>query len=155
MAATITATYTPENDDWTVTVTGPGETLTGKAPGIIAARDQADQLAEKLAGGAKATVVHLLNGSALEFTHAYMSARLTRPEEAADEAATEATGEAEAESAEEEQDEDGDAESGKTELQEAIDAEDGGVFTELGNAIGAQRKETGDAVEATKPVASA
>ncbi|MBN6033958.1 hypothetical protein [Amycolatopsis sp. 195334CR] len=139
MAATITATYTPEDDDWTVTVTGPEETLTGKAPGIIAARDRADQLVEKLAGGAKATVVHLLNGSALEFTHAYMSARLTRPEEA------EAP-------AEEEQPED----SSKTELQEAIDdADGGGVFTELGEAIAPQRQETSDPVEAKPPVASA
>ncbi|QFU86890.1 hypothetical protein [Amycolatopsis sp. YIM 10] len=143
MAATITATYTPENDDWTVTVTGPGETLTGKAPGIIAARDRADQLVEKLAGGAKATVVHLLNGSALEFTHAYMSARLTRPEEAAEEAP------AEAEPADEEQEGD----SAKTELQEAIDDADGGVFTDLGEAIGTPRQETGDPVEAEPPVA--
>ncbi|MGC7098673.1 hypothetical protein ACPZ19_28715 [Amycolatopsis lurida] len=147
MAATITATYTPEHDDWTVTVTGPGETLTGKAPGIIAARDRADQLVEKLAGGAKATVVHLLNGSALEFTHAYMSARLTRPEEAAEEAA-----EKPGEPADEEQE---GGEPAKTELQEAIDGADGGVFTDLGEAIGTQRQEAGDPVEAKPPVASA
>lgn len=146
MAATITATYTPEDDDWTVTVTGPDEALTGKAPGIIAARDRADQLVEKLAGGAKATVVHLLNGSALEFTHAYMSARLTRPEETA-----EAEEAAEEQPADEEQED-----SAKTELQEAIDAEDGGVFTDIGEAIAPQRQETSDPVEAAEaPVARA
>ncbi|MGA6167045.1 hypothetical protein [Amycolatopsis magusensis] len=133
MAATITATYTPDNDDWTVTVSGlEGEPLTGRAPGIIAARDRADQLVEKLAGGEKATVVHLLNGSAFEFTHAYMSARLTRQEETPREA--------------------------KSELQEAIDDPAAGVFTDIGEAIGTQRTETGDAseeLEAKPPVARA
>ncbi|MFI6028685.1 hypothetical protein [Amycolatopsis magusensis] len=137
MAATITATYTPDNDDWTVTVSGlEGEPLTGRAPGIIAARDRADQLVEKLAGGEKATVVHLLNGSAFEFTHAYMSARLTRSEETPKETAREA----------------------KSELQEAIDDPAAGVFTDIGEAIGTQRTETGDAseeLEAKPPVARA
>ena len=83
MAEPITAIYVQEDDDWTVTVTGQDKTLSGRAPGIIAARDSVDQLVEKLGAGAKgATVVHLLNGSALEFTAAYMTARLTRPEPA-------------------------------------------------------------------------
>jgi len=77
---TITATYIQENDDWTVTVAGLGKELTGRAPGIIAARDRADQLVEKIAADGKApTVVHLLGGSALEFTAMYMTARLSRP----------------------------------------------------------------------------
>ena len=81
MAEPITAIYVQEDDDWTVTVAGQGKTLSGRAPGIIAARDSVDQLVEKLGAGAKgATVVHLLNGSALDFTAAYMTARLTRPE---------------------------------------------------------------------------
>ncbi|WAL66883.1 hypothetical protein ORV05_03490 [Amycolatopsis cynarae] len=83
MAEPITAIYVQEDDDWTVTVAGGGRTLTGRAPGIIAARDSVDQLVEELGAEAKgATVVHLLNGSALEFTAAYMSARLTLPETA-------------------------------------------------------------------------
>ena len=83
MAEPITAIYVQEDDDWTVTVAGQGKTLSGRAPGIIAARDSVDQLVEKLGADAKgATVVHLLNGSALEFTAAYMTARLTRPESA-------------------------------------------------------------------------
>jgi len=83
MADPITATYVQENDDWTITVSGRGKTLSGRAPGIIAARDSVDQLVDKLGPDAKAsTVVHLLNGSALEFTAAYMTARLTRPESA-------------------------------------------------------------------------
>lgn len=77
---TITATYKHDNDDWTITVSGRGKELTGKAPGIIAARDRADQLVEKLAPNERPTVVHLLNGNALEFTSAYMAARLTLPE---------------------------------------------------------------------------
>jgi hypothetical protein len=82
MAEPITAIYVQENDDWTVTVAGQDKTLTGRAPGIIAARDSVDQLVEQLVGAKGATVVHLLNGSALDFTAAYMTARLSRPETA-------------------------------------------------------------------------
>ncbi|WIX82362.1 hypothetical protein QRX50_17145 [Amycolatopsis carbonis] len=77
---TITATYAHENDDWTITVSGRGEERTAKAPGIIAARDRADQLVDELAPDGRPTVVHLLNGSALEFTSSYMAARLTLPD---------------------------------------------------------------------------
>jgi hypothetical protein len=83
MAEPIMANYVQEDDDWAVTVVGHGKTLTGRAPGIIAARDAVDQLVDSLGADAKgATVVHLLNGSALEFTAAYMTARLARPEQA-------------------------------------------------------------------------
>ncbi|TNC18870.1 hypothetical protein [Amycolatopsis alkalitolerans] len=83
MAEPIMASYVQEDDDWAITVAGHGQKLTGRAPGIIAARDNVDQLVESLGAEAKgATVVHLLNGSALEFTAAYMTARLTRPETA-------------------------------------------------------------------------
>ena len=84
MAEPITAVYVQEDDeDWTITVEGYGKKLTGRAPGIIAARDSVDQLVESLGPDAKgATVVHLLNGSALEFTATYMTARLARPEPA-------------------------------------------------------------------------
>ncbi|CAM3158148.1 hypothetical protein SAXI111661_20755 [Saccharomonospora xinjiangensis] len=75
---TITAKYVQREEDWTVTVSGLGKTLNGEASGIIAARDRADQLVEQLAGEGNApTVVHLLNGSAYEFTSTYMTARLT------------------------------------------------------------------------------
>lgn len=81
MVQAITATYVQEEDDWTIKVAGLGQELKGRAPGIIAARDRADQLVEKLVPeGSSPTVVHLLNGSALEFTTAYMTARLARPE---------------------------------------------------------------------------
>jgi hypothetical protein len=80
----IAANYVPEGDDWTVLVTGRGKTLTGKAPGLIAARDRADQLVEELAPDEEyRTVVHLLNGDAVEFTTAYLTARLARPAETA------------------------------------------------------------------------
>jgi hypothetical protein len=83
MADPIEAHYTPDGDDWTVAVTGRGKTLTGRAPGLIAARDRADQLVEQLAPeevGHK-TVVHMLNGDAVDFTTAYLTARLARTEE--------------------------------------------------------------------------
>lgn len=80
MVEAIMATYVQEDADWTITVAGLGKEFTARAPGIIAARDRADQLVDKLSpdqGGR--TVVHLLNGSALDFTAAYMRARLARP----------------------------------------------------------------------------
>ncbi|WP_329056760.1 hypothetical protein OG738_19580 [Amycolatopsis sp. NBC_01488] len=79
MVEAITATYVQEDADWAITVSGQGKELTARAPGIIAARDRADQLVEELGGEGKTTVVHLLNGSALDFTSAYMTARLTLP----------------------------------------------------------------------------
>jgi hypothetical protein len=76
----IEANYVPQGDDWTVTIVGRGKTLTAKAPGIIAARDRADQLVEELADGEKnRTVVHRLDGDAVEFTSAYLNARLAKP----------------------------------------------------------------------------
>jgi hypothetical protein len=80
MVEPITAIYVQENDDWAISVASQGEKLTGRAPGIIAARDRVDQLVQKLAKSEKPTVVHLLNGSALAFTSMYMTARLTRSE---------------------------------------------------------------------------
>jgi len=77
----IEVNYVPDGDDWQVTVSGRGQQLAGRAPGLIAARDRADQLVEKLAPEAKfRTVVHLLNGDALEFTTAYLTARLGKSE---------------------------------------------------------------------------
>jgi len=82
MREPIEVNYVPDGDDWLVTAVGRGQTLTGKAPGLIAARDRADQLVEKLAPEEEhRTVVHLLNGDALAFTSAYLSARLAKPTE--------------------------------------------------------------------------
>jgi len=84
MREPIQADYVPDGDDWSVTVSGRGQRLTGTAPGLIAARDRADQLVEKLAPEEKhRTVVHLLNGDAVEFTTAYLTARLSRTAEPA------------------------------------------------------------------------
>lgn len=84
MAEPIEANYEPDGDDWTITVTGRGKRLTAKAPGIIAARDRTDQLAEQLAPDEEyRTVVHLLNGDAVQFTTAYLTARLAKSEPAA------------------------------------------------------------------------
>lgn len=88
----IMANYTPEGDDWNVEVTAAGETRTATAPGLIAARDAADQLVDELVPDDDVrTVVHTLNGDAFEFTSAYLAARLARPDEAAEEAEAEPT----------------------------------------------------------------
>ncbi|GAA1239850.1 hypothetical protein GCM10009676_25750 [Prauserella halophila] len=105
MTQPITAVYVREEGDYTVTVTGDGQEFADRAPGIIAARDRADQLIEKIApktgDDEDPTVVHLLDGSALEFTSAYMTARLSRAEtaeqdESGDTAGAEDVGEADA-----------------------------------------------------------
>ena len=76
----IEVNYVPDGADWQVTVSGRGQKMSGRAPGLIAARDRADQLVEKIAPDEKfRTVVHLLNGDALEFTTAYLTARLGKP----------------------------------------------------------------------------
>lgn len=85
MLTPITVNYEPVGDDWNISVVGTEKTLTGKAPGLIAARDRADQLVEKLTkddntpADRARTVVHLLNGDALAFTDAYLRARLGSP----------------------------------------------------------------------------
>ncbi|GGS43104.1 hypothetical protein [Actinokineospora fastidiosa] len=77
----ILANYTPDGDDWTVEVTAAGESRTATAPGLIAARDAADQLVEELVPGDDVrTVVHTLEGDAYQFTSAYLAARLGRPD---------------------------------------------------------------------------
>lgn len=82
MMEPIEANYVPDGDDWTITIVGRGKTLTAKAPGLIAARDRADQLVDELAGDEqKRTVVHRLDGDALQFTTAYLNARLAKPAE--------------------------------------------------------------------------
>ncbi|GAA4421652.1 hypothetical protein GCM10023148_22410 [Actinokineospora soli] len=81
----IMANYTPEGDDWNVEVTAAGETRTATAPGLIAARDAADQLVDELVPDDDVrTVVHTLKGDAFEFTAAYLSARLAKPEDPED-----------------------------------------------------------------------
>jgi outer membrane biosynthesis protein TonB len=82
MAEPIEANYIPDGDDWTITIKGRGRTLKATAPGIIAARDRTDQLVEELAPDDEyRTVVHLLNGDAVEFTTAYLTARMTTKSE--------------------------------------------------------------------------
>lgn len=77
----IMANYTPDGDDWAVEVTAAGETRTATAPGLIAARDAADQLVEELVPDDDVrTVVHTLDGDAFEFTSAYLAARLGKRE---------------------------------------------------------------------------
>ncbi|SDD73132.1 hypothetical protein [Actinokineospora iranica] len=76
----ISADYTHKGDDWKVTVSGKDKTLTASAEGLIAARDRVDQLVEELAPGEHPrTVVHMIEGDAVGFTAAYLTARLARP----------------------------------------------------------------------------
>lgn len=76
MLTPITVNYTRDGDDWKLTATQADRTLTEQAPGLIAARDKADQLIEKLAPDENTrTVVHLLDGDAFAFTEAYLYAR--------------------------------------------------------------------------------
>ncbi len=77
-ATPILVNYRPQGEDWTVNVESEGTVLTEQAPGLIAARDRADQMVEQLTGAdtdRKPTVVHLLEGDAFAFTTAYLHAR--------------------------------------------------------------------------------
>jgi hypothetical protein len=79
MHAPITVNYTPDGDDWTVTVAVAGETATrsARAAGLIAARDQADQMVAQIEpDDDRRRVVHLLDGDAYAFTTSYLHARL-------------------------------------------------------------------------------
>ncbi|HVV24756.1 MAG TPA: hypothetical protein VHF06_35320 [Pseudonocardiaceae bacterium] len=79
MQAPITVNYTTDGDDWTVTVAVAGENTTrsAKAVGLIAARDQADQMVAQIAPDEDSRrVVHLLDGDAYAFTDTYLKARL-------------------------------------------------------------------------------
>jgi hypothetical protein len=82
MPAPITVNYTPNGDEWTVTVAIAGEQATtmARAAGLIAARDRADQLVAQLAPHADRRVVHLLDGDAYAFTNKYLQARLGLPD---------------------------------------------------------------------------
>lgn len=84
MHAPITVNYVPDGEDWTVTVTDEDQTEKATASGLIAARDQADQIVEKMVPSeASRTVVHLLEGDAVAFTNTYLQVRLglTTPED--------------------------------------------------------------------------
>ncbi len=79
MHAPITVNYTPDGDDWTVTVAVAGEATSrsAKAVGLIAARDRADQLVAQIEPNDDLRrVVHLLDGDAYAFTTSYLHARL-------------------------------------------------------------------------------
>ena len=49
MATHITANYVPDGDDWQITVSTESDQRVERAPGLIAARDKAEQLIEELA----------------------------------------------------------------------------------------------------------
>jgi hypothetical protein len=79
MRAPITVNYTPDGEDWTVTVAVAGEETarSAKAVGLIAARDRADQLVAQIDPNEDGRrVVHLLDGDAYAFTNSYLQARL-------------------------------------------------------------------------------
>lgn len=87
----ITANYLPDGDDWLVTVSAGSDSRTVRAPGLIAARDQAEQLIEELAPGVSGRVViHLLDGDGFAFSTAYLQARHGLSDEATRAAAQQA-----------------------------------------------------------------
>ncbi|MCP2261760.1 hypothetical protein LX15_005486 [Streptoalloteichus tenebrarius] len=76
--APVVVNYVPNGDDWDIVVRVDEVERAAQAPGLIAARDRADQIVEELAGDAgQRTVVHLLAGDALAFTTAYLHAQHT------------------------------------------------------------------------------
>jgi hypothetical protein len=79
MSTAIIVDYEPDGDDWAIEASsGRGERRTGRASGLLAARERADRLVAELAGdtAGEVRVVHLLHGDALAFSAAYLSARL-------------------------------------------------------------------------------
>lgn len=78
----IVARYARSGSDWVVVVSGEGKALSATASGIVQARGLADQLVAKIVSKPRKDliVVHLLNDSALEFTRAYLTARLAGTE---------------------------------------------------------------------------
>lgn len=89
----ITANYVPDGDDWSVTVTAGDEKTTARAPGLIAARDKADQIIEEVAPNPNGRVViHLLDGDGFAFSTAYLQARHGLSDEATQQAAAAAAG---------------------------------------------------------------
>ncbi|HEV7909423.1 MAG TPA: hypothetical protein VGP03_14850 [Pseudonocardiaceae bacterium] len=72
----ITVNYVSDGDDFSITATAGKRTSTARAPGLIAARERAEQLVEEMVDGESGrAVVHLLDGDALAFTTAYLHAR--------------------------------------------------------------------------------
>lgn len=89
----ITANYVPDGNDWLVTVAAGGDKQTARAPGLIAARDKADQLIEEVAPNQVGRVViHLLDGDGFAFSTAYLQARHGLSDEATKQAAAAADG---------------------------------------------------------------
>lgn len=89
----ITANYVPDGDDWMVTVITDHGRESARAPGLIAARDQADQIIEKISPSPHGRVViHLLDGDGFAFSTAYLQARHGLSDEATRQAAAAADG---------------------------------------------------------------
>ncbi|MCP2269617.1 hypothetical protein [Actinokineospora diospyrosa] len=73
----IVANYTAQGSDWTVEVKAKGQSKSATAADLVTARERADELVEELLDGdKKRTVVHTLDGDAVSFTAAYLTARL-------------------------------------------------------------------------------
>lgn len=89
----ITANYVPDGDDWSVTVTTDYGRESARAPGLIAARDKADQIIDRFAPSRHGRVViHLLDGDGFAFSTAYLQARHGLSDEATRQAAAAADG---------------------------------------------------------------
>jgi hypothetical protein len=79
VSTAITVNYEAAGDYWAIKVSSSvGESRTGRASGLIGAREKADRLAAELAEDTAGSVrvVHLLHGDAVAFSTAYLSERL-------------------------------------------------------------------------------
>jgi hypothetical protein len=74
----IVVRYRRRDTTWMVTVSGHGRELAATASRIIEARELANEFVAEISSELeiKPIVVHLLDGSAVEFTRAYIAARL-------------------------------------------------------------------------------
>lgn len=74
----IVVRYRRRGKTWLVTVSGHGSELAASASRILEARKLADEFVDTISAELeiKPIVVHLLDNSAVEFTRAYLAARL-------------------------------------------------------------------------------
>ncbi|AHH98045.1 hypothetical protein GCM10010174_05440 [Kutzneria viridogrisea] len=74
----LTANYSNNGGTWRVSVESLGRRQEFTATGVLDARSRVDQLMDQIRdAGVLPRTVHLLNGSAAEFTHAYLAAQFT------------------------------------------------------------------------------
>jgi hypothetical protein len=75
-ASVITVTYMESSGEWRVSLTASDKVFTTRAADLLDARGRVDRLIGKLAKeGISGTSVHMIDGSAVAFTRAYLTAK--------------------------------------------------------------------------------